>query len=392
MGHHAQPTRRLISGPCAPRTQQDPEAHRQHPRGLLHKWLTASTRDSSWQGTVPKPLQTWRALTIAELECRGRMQPSWNTRNQPSTAQPAASSNGTWDTPHSTQAWPAMFHGHSHCHTHTHTYPGSTSVRPVPTVAFWSLPACCPLEAATVSTVKQGQGSLSETNAREGPQRASPSSHGRPMPSAHASVCLGTCPPHAAQPGTDGWPHGLSKPAVPSFPPSRPPSTAGLVLDTPGTRSLGKLASPLGVHTRALQMGPVARHICSYSHARVDRSITSPWFLVTPAPGQGQESGSILPRELPLPHHLVPARHRTLEVRAKGATREGEGFGNNFQPPAPTMLAWAHNRLGACPGALDTTGAMRERAALGPSSPTASHDMTHLPPARPSSVVPLQLC
>lgn len=123
------------------------------------------------------------------------------------------------------------------------------------------------------------------------------------------------------------------------------------------------LASPLGVHTRALQMGPVARHICSYSHARVDRSITSPWFLVTPAPGQGQESGSILPRELPLPHHLVPARHRTLEVRAKGATREGEGFGNNFQPPAPTMPAWAHNRLGACPGALDTTGAMRERAA-----------------------------
>lgn len=61
MGHHAKPTRRLISGPFAPRTQHDPEGHRQHPGGLPHKWLTASTRDGSWQGTVPKPLETCRA-------------------------------------------------------------------------------------------------------------------------------------------------------------------------------------------------------------------------------------------------------------------------------------------------------------------------------------------
>lgn len=51
-----------------------------------------------------------------------------------------------------------------------------------------------------------------------------------------------------------GWTHVLWEMAVPSLP-SLPPSTVGMVLDIPLICSFGKLASALGVHTQALQLG-----------------------------------------------------------------------------------------------------------------------------------------
>lgn len=179
-------------------------ADRQHQGGLLARHSAKASGDLE-------------GLTRAELECRGTMEPSWHTTSlpQPSLPPPPQAAG---------HHYIPLRHGQPRAtatamHTNTYTYPQSTLVQHVSNVSSWSSWPCGPSEAAGLSTVKQG--SVSETQARQSPQQASPSSHRRPMPAAHATAHVGSCPAHCRtwHAWLDACPLGDGS-AISPFPPS----------------------------------------------------------------------------------------------------------------------------------------------------------------------------